>query len=154
MFRRSAAVSSPGALRPMKTSAPWSTSWTVPILRSGLVLSANHSLAKFRPAPPRVHGTLPVDADDLADAGVDQDPADRHAGCADARDHDRQVTDVATGEPERVPQRGQGDHGRAVLVVVEDRDVERRLERLLHFEGARRLDVLEVDAAERGAPGG
>jgi hypothetical protein len=35
-----------------------------------------------------------------------------------------------------------------VLVVVEDRDVERRLQAVLDLEAARRRDVLEVDSPE------
>ena len=42
------------------------------------------------------------------------------------------------------------DDRRAVLVVVEDRDVERLLQPALDLEAARRRDVLEVDAAEPG----
>ena len=38
-----------------------------------------------------------------------------------------------------------------MLVVVEDRDVHHLLELLLDDEAVRRLDVLEVDAAERGS---
>ena len=49
---------------------------------------------------------------------------------------------------QRVDQRGEHDDRGAVLVVVEDRDVERLLEALLDLEAARRGDVLEVDAAE------
>jgi len=37
-----------------------------------------------------------------------------------------------------------------VLVVVEDRYVQRLLQRLLHLEGGRRRYVLQVDATERG----
>ena len=51
---------------------------------------------------------------------------------------------------ERVEQRRHHDHGGAVLVVVEDRDVELLLEAVLDLEAARRGDVLEVDAAEAG----
>ena len=40
------------------------------------------------------------------------------------------------------------DDRRAVLVVVEDRDAHARLQPLLDLEAFRRLDVLEVDAAE------
>ena len=40
------------------------------------------------------------------------------------------------------------DDGRAVLVVVEDRDRHAALQPLLDLEALRRLDVLEVDAAE------
>ena len=57
--------------------------------------------------------------------------------------------DVLAGHFERVLQRGGGDDGRAVLVVVEDGDLHHRLEPLLDLEALRRGDVLEVDAAER-----
>ena len=48
-------------------------------------------------------------------------------------------------------QPGGGDDGGAVLVVVEDGDVEQLLQLLLDDEAVRRLDVLEVDAAEARA---
>ena len=54
----------------------------------------------------------------------------------------------AAGQAQRVGQRGERDHGGAVLVVVEDRDVEAGLEPLLDLEAAGRRDVLEVDPAE------
>jgi hypothetical protein len=41
-----------------------------------------------------------------------------------------------------------GDDRRAVLVVMEDRDVHQLAQALLDDEALRRLDVLEVDAAE------
>ena len=47
----------------------------------------------------------------------------------------------------RVEQRGEHHDRGAVLVVVEDRDVEHLLEAVLHLEAHRRGDVLEVDAA-------
>ncbi len=51
---------------------------------------------------------------------------------------------------QRVQQRGEHDDRRAVLVVVEDRDLELgSFSRALDLEAARRGDVLEVDAAER-----
>jgi hypothetical protein len=42
----------------------------------------------------------------------------------------------------------EGDHGGAVLVVVENRDVALFLEFALDLKAAGRRDVLEVDAAE------
>ena len=45
---------------------------------------------------------------------------------------------------------GEDDDRGAVLVVVEDGDVELGLQALLDLEAAGRADVLEVDAAERG----
>ena len=58
---------------------------------------------------------------------------------------------VAAGEVQRVDQAGGGDDGGAVLVVVEDRDVHQLAQPLLDDEALRRLDVLEIDAAEGGA---
>src|SRR5690606_24474190 len=49
---------------------------------------------------------------------------------------------------QRVDQAGSGDDGRAVLVVVEDRDVHQFAQPAFDDEALRRLDVLQVDAAE------
>jgi hypothetical protein len=86
--------------------------------------------------------------DDVADAGLTQDLGDRDAGRAGADDGDREVFGVAVLEPQRVGERGEDDDGGAVLVVVEDRDVQERLEAVLDVEAAGRGDVLEVDPAE------
>ena len=51
---------------------------------------------------------------------------------------------------QRVEQRREHHHRGAVLVVVEDGDVQRLLEPVLDLEAARGRDVLEVDAAEGG----
>ena len=55
--------------------------------------------------------------------------------------------DLAAGEFERVDQAGGGDDRGAVLVVMEDRNVEQLAQLLLDDEAFRRLDVLEIDAA-------
>ena len=51
-------------------------------------------------------------------------------------------------ELQRVDDRGADDDGGAVLVVVEHRDLHALLELRLDLEALRRLDVLEIDAAE------
>ena len=66
-------------------------------------------------------------------------------------DHDLHVLDPLVDDAQRVEQRGEHDDGRAVLVVVEDGDVERLAQPALDLEAARRRDVLEVDAPEAGA---
>ena len=58
------------------------------------------------------------------------------------------VFDVAAGELQRVDQAGGGDDRGAVLVVVEDRDVHQLAQPALDDEAVRRVDVLEIDAAE------
>ena len=74
------------------------------------------------------------------------DAGDR--GGARAVHHHLDVLDVAAGQMQRVDQAGGRDDGGAVLVVVEDRDVHQLAQALLDDEAFRRLDVLEVDAAE------
>ena len=66
-----------------------------------------------------------------------------------ADEHDAGLRDVAAGHLERVEQRGAGDDGGAVLVIVEDRDGERLPQPLLDVEAVRRADVLQVDPADR-----
>ena len=52
---------------------------------------------------------------------------------------------------ERVDEAGGRDDRGAVLVVMEDRNVHELAQALLDDEAVRRPDVLEIDAAERGA---
>ena len=64
--------------------------------------------------------------------------------------HDPDLLDPLADDPERVQQGGEDDDRGAVLVVVEDGDVELRAKTLLDLEAARGRDVLQVDAAEAG----
>ena len=80
-----------------------------------------------------------------------EQPDDRVAGGADAGDDDPHVLELLADHPQRVGQRGEHDDRGAVLVVVEDGDVEHVAQPALDLEAARRGDVLEVDAAvDRG----
>ena len=99
---------------------------------------------------PDVDRAVRVAADDLADPDLQQHARDRDAGRAEADHRDLHVLEALAGDLQRVEQRRHHDHGRAVLVVVEDRDVEVRLQPVLDLEAARGGDVLEVDAAEAG----
>ena len=112
------------------------------------------ALDRRQVAAPGVQDALAVGDREVLDAGVEQDLGDRDAGGAGAGDDHPGRLRVAAGQPERVGERGEGDDRGAVLVVVEDRDVEHRLEPVLDLEAARRGDVLEVDPAEaRRQPG-
>ena len=91
-----------------------------------------------------------VGADDVAHAGLQHDLRHGDAGGAEADHEHFQLREAAAGELDGVQQRGHHDHGRAVLVVVEDGNVKVVLEPLLDLEAARRGDVLEVDPAEGG----
>ena len=110
---------------------------------------------------PLVHALLAALVDDAL--GVAQDHvglrhAHRHqqleagdAGRAGAVDDELEVLEVAAGQLERIEETRGGDDGGAVLVVVEDGDVEQLLQLLLDDEAVGRLDVLQIDAAEGGA---
>ena len=82
-----------------------------------------------------------------ADALGEQQPDDRVAGGADPGDDDPDVLQLLADDPQRVGQRGEHDDRGAVLVVVEDRDVEQLAQPGLDLEAARRGDVLQVDPA-------
>src|SRR6266511_3237769 len=87
--------------------------------------------------------------DHFADALGEHDVRAGHAGRARADDHDRDVLDALCDDAQGVEQRGEYDDCGAVLVVVEDRDVDLRAQPPLDLEAARRRDVLKVDSAER-----
>ncbi len=133
----------------MKTSAPDSASDTEPGRAQSAVSSASHCLTSSSCAAARVHDAAAIDDRDLGDAGGLEDLGDRHTGSAGTGDDDLDVLDVAIGDPQGVEQRSQDDDSRAVLVVVEDGDVETLDQPALDLEAARAGDVLEVDAAER-----
>ena len=57
--------------------------------------------------------------------------------------------DVAAGQLHRIDHAGRGDDRGAVLIVVEDGNVHQFAQALLDDEALGRLDVLQIDAAER-----
>jgi hypothetical protein len=69
--------------------------------------------------------------------GLEQDLRHRDARGAEADDEHVQVLQALAGQLDRVEQRGEDDDRRAVLVVVEDRDVELGLQPVLDLEAAR-----------------
>ena len=68
---------------------------------------------------------------------------------AGARTDELDLGDVLADHAQSVGDRRADDDRRAVLVVVEHRDLHPLAELLLHVEALGRLDVLEVDPAER-----
>ena len=140
-------VTAPLTDRPKNTSAPSIASFSVRALVRTAWALFHWFMPSVRPCqitPLVSHqdGVLVRQAHrlDQLDAG------DR--GGAGAVHHQLDVLDVAAGEVQRVDQAGGRDDRGAVLVVVEDRDVHQLAQPLLDDEALRRLDVLEVDAAE------
>src|SRR5918997_6772211 len=96
-----------------------------------------------------MHDAPGVAADYVPGAGGHHDLGARQARGADAAYHYSQVLDLPGGDLEGVNERRQDHDRRAVLVVVEDRDLELVLQSFLDLEAPRRGDVLEVYAPER-----
>src|SRR5699024_869394 len=94
----------------------------------------------------------PVDVGDdhVAGPGGAQQAQDRGAGGARPGEHDAGGGDVLVDHAQGVAQRGDDDDRGAVLVVVEDGDVELGAQAVLDLEAAGRGDVLEVDPGEDG----
>jgi hypothetical protein len=105
----------------------------------GFIPSAGPDRSRRWVAEPEV---LPPDAVGDVQIGA----GDR--GRSGAREHHLDLVDLLARDLERVQERRGGDDRGSVLVVVEDRDVQGRLQALLDLEAFRRLDVLEVDPAE------
>ena len=74
----------------------------------------------------------------------------RNARSPRAVQHDAAILDLLARDMQRIDQAGGTDHGGAMLVVVENRNIAFFLEVLLDDETFRRLDILEVDAAKGG----
>ena len=73
----------------------------------------------------------------------------RERGGAGAGAHELHVRELLADDAQAVEHRGADDDRRAVLVVVEHRDLHALAALALDVEALGRLDVLEVDAAER-----
>lgn len=86
-------------------------------------------------------------------AGGDEQLQDGRTGRSRAGHDDPYVPDVLAHHAQGVGEGGQHDDRGAVLVVVEDGDVEGLAQPGLDLEAARRGDVLQVDAREAGGDG-
>ena len=94
---------------------------------------------------------LGVAADDVEAAGGHEDLGARDAAGPHAVDRHLDVLHLFAGNLEGVDEARQHHDSGAVLVVVEDGDVQLVLEALLDVEAAGRGDVLKVDAAKARA---
>ena len=81
-----------------------------------------------------------------AERAQELEAGDASGACA--VDDKLEVLDRAARQLERVQEASGGDDGRAMLVIVEYRDIEQFLQLLFDDEAVGSLDVFEVDAAE------
>src|SRR5215212_9472171 len=117
-----------------------------PAVRVGVL--SEPLLGRVEPLAPRVHDAPRVAADDVRGACLEHDLGARNPRGPDAANDDPEVLDLLAHDLERVYECGEDHYRRAVLVVVEDRDVELPLEPLLYLEAPRGRDVLKVYPAE------
>jgi hypothetical protein len=132
----------------MNTSAPASADSVEPVRFARFVCSARGRLDRVQAVPAAVDQALAVRGRDVADPGPEQHLRHRDTGCAGPGHHGAKLAELLAGHPGRAAQRGQRHDRGAVLVVMEDRDVEQRPEPVLDLEAARRRDIFQVDAAE------
>ena len=148
MVRTAAADTAPGPETPTSTSAPRSTSSAMPRSSAGVRPRGQRRALGVEAGAPRVERALEVADDHVLHAVGEDDLRARDPRGARADDHDLDLAGVLAHHAQRVDQRGEDDDRGAVLVVVEDRDVELGAQPALDLEAARRRDVLEVDPAE------
>ena len=140
-------LSTPAADRPRKMSAPSITSAERAV--RGLLREDDLVLVHQLDAALVDHAGQVGDPDVLArHAELDQQAQAGERGRAGARGDELDLIDLLAADLQRVQHAGADDDGGAVLVVVEDRDLHPLAQRALDVEAVRRLDVLEVDAAE------
>ena len=99
-----------------------------------------------------VHHARDVGDDDvlLAEPHRDDEVEARKRSRAGAGDDELHLADVLADDLQPIGNRGADDDGGAVLVVVEYRNLHPLAQGAFDVEAFRRLDVLEIDAAESG----
>ena len=102
----------------------------------------------FRAFPALVNRAAAVAHNHVLQTERNEQADDRDAGGSGAAGDNLDLVQLPARELERVQHGGKRNDGRAVLVVVEDRDIAAGLEALLNFKAARGGNIFEVDAAE------
>ena len=119
----------------MKTSAPASASSALP-LALGIRALGEGRLVRREAGTAAVDRTLAVAPDDATGSGGEETSVVA-IPCADPRRHDLHVLDSLADDLQRVHEGGEDDDRGAVLVVVEDGDVELFPQARLDLEAAR-----------------
>ena len=86
--------------------------------------------------------------DDVLGTHAVDEARDGLSGSTGTVDDEPYLREVAARELERIDERGDDDDGRAVLIIVEYRDVELLAEFIFDIEALRCLDILKVYAAK------
>ena len=77
-----------------------------------------------------------------------QETRDGHARRACAVHDDLHVLELLADQAQRIDKRGGNHNGRAMLIIVENRNIHAFLQRTFDIEALRSLDVLQIDAAK------
>lgn len=97
-----------------------------------------------------IEDPVPIAADDLLDPRREEDVGNRHPGRSHPVDHHLKIFQLFLNNLNRIQQRGQDDHRRPMLIVVENRDIEALPEASLNLKTTRRGDVFQINSAEAG----
>ena len=95
-----------------------------------------------------VNRTSAVTTHHFANTSVEKDLADSNTCCANTCNNNGQIFHLLASDLERVPQCSKGHHCGAVLVVMENRNIEACTQALFNLEALWRCDVFEVDSTE------
>ena len=106
-------------------------------------------LDRVQPFHASVENPRTVDHGDVPSSGADQEAADGSAGSPCPIDDDAGCLQVLMDIAEGTDDAGQGGNGRAVLVIMEDRDVHFPFQGLFDFIAFRRSNIFQVDTGER-----
>ena len=140
----------PGLDTPIKTSAPARALLQAALDLAGVGHFAQPILVGLGAVAALVEGAELVHGDDVSGSGGHQHLDDGRTGCAGAVQDDVDVLHLLAHDAQGVDEGSGDDDGRAMLVVVEDGDIQLPLQRLLDLEALGAFDVLKVDAAEGG----
>ncbi len=137
-----------GAETPMNTSAPFSTSAREPAFLSRFVIFGHFFFDRVQTVAALIDRAVAVAHDDILEAEGNQQFDDCDTGSTGAACYNFDLFNLFAGQFQGVQHGGKRYNGRAVLVVVENRDVAAFLQALFNFKAAGSGDVFQVDAAE------
>jgi hypothetical protein len=136
----------------IQTSVPLKAQPVGVAVQADLPLVVKVRLSGVDVLTPRVQESLAVAANDgpRVDAHAGQQAINRDVGGAHPEHDDADLAQVLVDELERVHEARRHRGGRALLVVVPNRDAEAVAQPVQHPEAFGLGDIFEIDAAERG----
>ncbi len=95
-----------------------------------------------------VNHSFAIAEDDILCPKAQEEPGDGHPRCSRPAHCHLQIRKVFSHQAEGIDQGGQGDHCRAMLIIMKYRDLQGLLQPLLHLKAAGSADILQVYPSE------